>query len=98
MFKALILGMWISAGCDAGSSVYAFRQGAVEANPFVVSTRTVPFVIQGTAMVAGETFLVRELHKRHPRVAKLLLAGHIGVGAALTVRNVRIGNGLKHGR
>lgn len=98
MFKALILGMWLSNACDTGSSVYAFKHGAVESNPFVVSTRTAPFVIQSAATVAGETFLAYQLHKRHPRIANLLLAGHISLGAYLTVHNVRIGNELKHGR
>lgn len=95
MLKAFILGLWLANAADAGSSLNAFRYGAVEQNPFVVSTRPVPFVSEVVAATALETWLATQLNKNHPKLTKTLLGVGIGIGAGVTVRNTHIANGLR---
>jgi len=94
MLKALLLSLALSNGLDAGTSIAAFRRGAVELNPLVISRPTSAFVAQVSAATAGELWLASKLNAKHPRLTRTLLAIGIGAGVAVSVNNIRVYNAL----
>lgn len=90
MFKALLLTMLLSNSTDVGTSLVAFRGGAIERNPLIFSTRPVPFIAQTAAFSAGEAFFAIQLHKRHPKLAKWAILGVIAGEAWAIQNNIRV--------
>jgi hypothetical protein len=90
MFKALLLSLALANSADATTSVLAFRRGATEMNPFVLSTRTTPFLTQVSVATAGELWFATQVNKRHPKLAKALLIVSIGAGTAASIHNVHV--------
>ena len=90
MFKALLLSLALANGADATTSVAAFRRGATELNPLVVSTRTAPFLTEVSLATAGELWLATKLNPNHPKLTKTLMAIGIGAGIAASVNNLRV--------
>lgn len=89
--KELFLAIAISHGADVGSSVYAFKGGALEANPLVPSTKTAPFALSAAAVTVGELSLLHHWEKKHPKVVRTLAFIDIGVRSYITIHNIRIG-------
>lgn len=98
MFKALLIGLILSNGADVGTSLYGFKYGAVEQNPFVYSTKPAPFIAQAAVFTTVECLIFHEFNKTHPRLAKTLAIAGIAVETGLAVHNTRIGNELRQGR
>lgn len=90
MFKLLLVGMLLGNGADAASSVVAFRGGAIELNPFVMSTKTTPFLVQTGVFTAVETGMAFEARKKHPKLVNTLLAVAIAGSVAATVNNIQV--------
>lgn len=95
MLKALLLSLALSNGVDAGTSIAAFSRGAVERNPFVLSTRTAPFLAEVSVATATELWLASKLDSRHPRIVRTLMVIGIGAGVAASINNVKVYRGLK---
>lgn len=88
MFKGLLLTLAIAHGADTATSLYGFSRGAAEANPFIISTRPVPFLLQEGGLTTAQLWVFHRLHVRHPRLATVLIVVSLGVETAVTAHNV----------
>jgi len=93
--KTLLIFLTIVRGADDASSIYAFKAGAVERNPFVISTKTTPFLVETSLATVGEVWLFHHIHKSHPKLANTLIVAGMVAGAAATVNNISVGRELR---
>ena len=94
--KTLLLLVALGNAADTASSLAAFSQGATEANPFVISTRPIPFITQAALWTAGELWALERLDRAgHPKLARALSHMQIGASLGLTGWNMGLAYSLK---
>lgn len=90
MFKALIVSLWLTNAADTASSLVAFKGGAHEMNPFIISEQPAPFIAQVAIATAAETWIASKLHTKRPKLTKVLLSVAIAGGTAATINNINV--------
>ena len=84
----LLIALTVARFFDISTTYIALHGNNHEANPLLPNNPTLNLTLSSGATV-GEIYILKEFHKTHPRIAKVITIGAIGTESIVAIHNAK---------